>query len=97
MSHFGSQANSQQNAVKSSLTVPVKTLPNMKFVDYLALQKRSARSICFLDREMGQNKVDGVFVDNIHNRIEKDRMFGEFFLMEADCQAQRWLDLWSAG
>jgi hypothetical protein len=35
--YFGSLANSQQNAESSNSTVPFKTLPNMKFVDYLVL------------------------------------------------------------
>ena len=37
VSHFSSQANSQQNAVADNSTVPVKVLPNMKFVDYLVI------------------------------------------------------------
>ena len=43
VSHFGSLANSQQNAVANNSTVPVKTLPNMKFVDYLALQNKVSK------------------------------------------------------
>ena len=40
VSHFGAPVNSQQNAERFSSTVPVKTLPSMKFVDYLALQSK---------------------------------------------------------
>ena len=43
VSHFGSQANSQQDAVADNSTVPAKILPSMKFVDYLALQTKVSR------------------------------------------------------
>ena len=43
VSHFGSLANSQQNAVANNSTVLVKALPNMKFVDYLALQSKESK------------------------------------------------------
>ena len=43
VSHFGSQANLQQDAVANNSTVPAKILPSMKFVDYLALQTRVSK------------------------------------------------------
>ncbi len=45
VSHFGSLANSQQNAERSNSTVPAKVLPNMKFVDYLALQSKVSKGV----------------------------------------------------
>ena len=43
VSHFDALANSQQNTERSNSTVPAKVLPNMKFVDYLALQSKVSK------------------------------------------------------
>ena len=73
VSHSGSQANSQQNAERSNSTVPVNTLPNMKFVDYLALQSRVSKSaFAFWMRRWGAKpRSMGYLLDNIHSRIER--------------------------
>ena len=71
--HFGSQANSQQNAERSSLTVPVRTLPNMKFIDHLALQtKVSKGDFAFWMRRWGaEPRSMGYLLDTIHSRLER--------------------------
>ena len=73
VSHSGSQANSQQNAERSNSTVPVNTLPNMKFVDYLALQSRVSKgAFAFWMRRWGAKpRSMGYLLDNIHSRIER--------------------------
>ena len=43
VSHFEALRNSQQNAERSNSTVPAKVLPNIKFVDYLALQSKVSK------------------------------------------------------
>ena len=73
VSHFGSQANSQQNAVANNSTVPAKVLPNMKFVDYLALQtKVSKGAFAYWLRNWGARPASmGYLLDNIHKKIER--------------------------
>ena len=73
VSHFGSQANSQQDAVADNSTVPAKILPSMKFVDYLALQTRVSKSaFAFWMRNWGARPASmGYLLDNIHKKIER--------------------------
>jgi hypothetical protein len=73
VSHFGSQANLQQDAVDDNSTVPVKIVPSMKFVDYLALQtKVSKGAFAFWMRNWGARPASmGYLLDNIHKKIER--------------------------
>ena len=73
VSHFGSQANSHQDAVANNSTVPAKILPGMKFVDYLALQtKVSKGAFAFWMRNWGARPASmGYLLDNIHKKIER--------------------------
>ena len=86
--HFGSQANSQQNAVRSSLTVPVKTLPNIKFVDYLALQSKVSKdAFAFWMRRWGAKpRSMGYLLDTIHSKIERRPDVLESVLWDAEGQ-----------
>jgi hypothetical protein len=88
VSHFGSQANSQQNAERSSLTLPVKTLPNMKFVDYLALQNKVSKgTFAFWMRRWGAKpRSMGYLLDKIHSRIERRPDTLESILWDAESQ-----------
>ena len=88
VSHFSSQANSQQNAERSSLTVTVKTLPNMKFVDYLALQSKVSKgAFAFWMRRWGAKpRSMGYLLDNIHSRIERRPDVLESVLWDAEGQ-----------
>ena len=73
VSHFGVLTNSQQNAERSNSTVPDKVLPNMKFVDYLALQSKVSKgAFAFWMRRWGAKPASmGYLLDNIHSRIER--------------------------
>ena len=86
--HFGSLSNSQQNAERSSLTVPVKTLPNMKFVDYLALQSKVSKgAFAFWMRRWGAKpRSMGYLLDNIHSKIERRPDVLESVLWDAEAQ-----------
>ena len=88
VSHFGSQANSQQNAERSNLTVPVKTLPNMKFVDYLALQNKVSKgAFAFWMRRWGAKpRSMGYLLDTIHSKIERRPDVLESVLWDAEGQ-----------
>ena len=88
VSHSGSQANSQQNAERSSSTVPVKTLPNMKFVDYLALQNKVSKgAFAFWMRRWGAKpRSMGYLLDKIHGRIERRPDTLESILFDAEAQ-----------
>ena len=88
VSHFSLQANSQQNAERSSLTVPVKTLPTMKFVDYLALQNKVSKgAFAFWMRRWGvKPRSMGYLLDNIHSRIERRPDTLESILWDAESQ-----------
>ena len=88
VSHFSSQANSQQNAERSSLTVTVKTLPNMKFVDYLALQSKVSKgAFAFWMRRWGAKpRSMGYLLDNIHSKIERRPDTLESILWDAEGQ-----------
>ena len=88
VSHFGSQANSQQNAERSDSTVPVKTLANMEFVDYLALQNKVSKgAFAFWMRRWGAKpKSMGYLLDNIHSKIERRPDVLESVLWDADGQ-----------
>ena len=88
VSHFSSQANSQQNAVADNSTVPVKTLPNMKFVDYLALQSKVSKgAFAFWMRRWGaKSRSMGYLLDTIHSRIERRPDVLESVLWDAEDQ-----------
>ena len=88
VSHFGSQANSQQNAERSNSTVPVKTLPNMKFVDYLALQSKVSKgAFAFWMRRWGAKpRSMGYLLDTIHSRIERRPDTLESILFDAEAR-----------
>ena len=88
VSHFSSLANSQQNAERSSLTVPVKTLPNMKYVDYLALQNKVSKgAFAFWMRRWGAKPTSiGYLLDNIHRKIERRPDILESVLWDAEGQ-----------
>ena len=88
VSHFGSQANLQQDAVADNLTVPVKTLPNMKFVDYLALQSKvSKEAFAFWMRRWGAKpRSMGYLLDTIHSKIERRPDVLESVLWDAEAQ-----------
>ena len=86
--HFGSQANSQQNAERSDSTVPVKTLANMEFVDYLALQNKVSKgAFAFWMRRWGAKpRSMGYLLDKIHSKIERRPDVLESVLWDADGQ-----------
>ena len=88
VSHFGSQANLQQDAVADNSTVPAKILPNMKFVDYLALQtKVSKGAFAFWMRNWGARPASmGYLLDNIHKKVEKRPDILESVLWDAEGQ-----------
>ena len=88
VSHFDSLANSQQNAVTDNLTVPVKTLTNIKFVDYLALQNKVSKgAFAFWMRRWGAKpRSTGYLRDNIHSKIERRPDVLESVLWDADGQ-----------
>ena len=88
VSHFGSLANSQQNAERANSTVPVKTLPNMKFVDYLALQSKVSKgAFAFWMRRWGAKpRSMGYLLDTIHSKIERRPDVLESVLWDAEGQ-----------
>ena len=88
VSHFGSQANSQQDAVADNSTVPAKILPSMKFVDYLALQtKVSKGAFAYWLRNWGARPASmGYLLDNIHKKIERRPDVLESVLWDAEGQ-----------
>ncbi len=88
VSHFGSLANSQQNAERSSSTVPAKILPLMEFVDYLALQSKVSKgAFAFWMRRWGAKpKSMGYLLNAIHSRIERRPDVLESVLWDAEGQ-----------
>jgi hypothetical protein len=86
VSHSGSQTNLQASPAVDNSTVPVKTLPNMKFVDYLALQdKVSKGAFAFWMRRWGAKpRSMGYLLDNIHSRIERRPDTLESILWDAE-------------
>jgi hypothetical protein len=88
VSHFGSQANSQQNAERSNSTVPDKILPSMKFVDYLALQSKVSKgAFAFWMRRWGAKpRSMGYLLDTIHSKIERRPDVLESVLWDAEGQ-----------
>ena len=85
---IGALANSQQNAERSSLTVPVRTLPNMKFINYLALQtKVSKGDFAFWMRRWGaEPRSMGYLLDTIHSRLDRRPDTLESILWDAEAQ-----------
>ena len=88
VSHFGSQANLQQDAVADNSTVPAKILPGMKFVDYLALQTRVSKgAFAYWLRNWGARPASmGYLLDNIHKKIERRPDILESVLWDAEGQ-----------
>ena len=88
VSHFGSQANLQQDAVADNSTVPAKILPSMKFVDYLALQtKVSKGAFAYWLRNWGAKPASmGYLLDNVHKKIERRPDILESVLWDAEGQ-----------
>ena len=88
VSHFGSQANLQQDAVANNSTVPAKILPSMKFVDYLALQtKVSKGAFAYWLRNWGAKPASmGYLLDDIHKKIERRPDILESVLWDAEGQ-----------
>ena len=88
VSHFEALRNSQQNAERSNSTVPAKVLPNMKFVDYLALQSKVSKgAFAFWMRRWGAKpRSMGYLLDTIHSRIERRPDVLESVLCDAEGQ-----------
>jgi len=88
VTHSGAQANLQQNAVDNNSTVPVKTLPNRKFVDYLTLQSKVSKgAFAFWMRRWGAKPESmGYLLDNIYSRIERRPDVLESVLWDAEGQ-----------
>ena len=88
VSHFGVLTNSQQNAERFNSTVPVKPLPNMKFVDYLALQNKVSKgAFAFWLRRWGAKpRSMGYLLDTIHSRIERRPDTLESILFDAEAR-----------
>ena len=88
VSHFEALQNSQQNAERSNSTVPAKVLPNMKFVDYLALQSKVSKgAFAFWMRRWGAKpRSVGYLLDNIHSLIERRPDTLESILWDAEGQ-----------
>ena len=77
-----------EDAVADNSTVPAKKLPNMKFVDYLALQNKVSKgAFAFWMRRWGAKpRSMGYLLDNIHNRIERRPDVLESVLWDAEGQ-----------
>ena len=88
VSHFGLQDNLQASPAVDNSTVPVKTLPNIEFVDYLALQNKVSKgAFAFWMRRWGAKpKSMGYLLDNIHTRIERRPDTLESILFDAEAQ-----------
>jgi len=88
VSQLSSQANLQASPAVDNSTVPVKTLPNMKFVDYLALQNKVSKgAFAFWMRRWGANpRSMGYLLDKIHSQIERRPDTLESILWDAEGQ-----------
>jgi hypothetical protein len=88
VSHSGKHQNSSNTTEINNSTVPVKTLPNMKFVDYLALQSKvSKEAFAFWMRRWGAKpRSMGYLLDTIHSRIERRPDTLESILFDAEAQ-----------
>ena len=88
VSHFGSQANLQASPAVDNSTVPAKVLPNMKFVDYLALQNKVSKgAFAFWMRRWGAKpRSMGYLLDSIHSKIERRPDTLESILWDAEGQ-----------
>ena len=88
VSHSGSQVNLQALPAVDSSTVPVKTLPNMRFIDYLALQSKVSKgAFAFWMRRWGAKpRSMGYLLDTIHSRIERRPDVLESVLWDAEAQ-----------
>ena len=88
VSHFGSLANSQQNAERFNSTVPAKIDPPMQFVDWLATQNRVSKgAFAYWLRRWGAKPHSmGYLLDSIHSRIERRPDTLESILFDAEAQ-----------
>ena len=88
VSHFGSLANSQQNAERFNSTVPAKVDPPMHFVDWLATQNRVSKgAFAYWLRRWGAKPHSmGYLLDSIHSRIERRPDTLESILFDAEAQ-----------
>ena len=86
MFQIGALANSQQNAEGSSSTVPVKTLLNMKIIDYLALQTKVIKgAFAFWMRKwVAKPRSTDYLLDTIHSRLERRPDTLESILWDAE-------------
>ena len=86
--HFEKQLIPEKFSEMNNSTVPVKTLPNMKFVDYLALQNKVSKgAFAFWMRRWGAKpRSMGYLLDNIYSRIEKRPDVLESVLWDAEAQ-----------
>ena len=88
VSHSAEQPNLSKSIKDNNSTVPVKTLPTMKFVDYLALQNKVSKgAFAFWMRRWGAKpRSMGYLLDNIHSRIERRPDVLESVLWDAEAQ-----------
>ena len=88
VSHSGTHQNSSNTTEINNSTVPVNTLPNMKFVDYLALQNKVSKgAFAFWMRRWGAKpKSMGYLLDTIHSKIERRPDVLESVLWDAEGQ-----------
>ena len=88
VSHFEKQLIPEKFSEMNNSTVPVKALPNMKFVDYLALQNKVNKgAFAFWMRRWGAKpRSMGYLLDNIHSRIERRPDTLESILFDAEAQ-----------
>ena len=88
VSHSEKQLSPENFSEMNNSTVPVKTLPNMKFVDYLALQNKVSKgAFAFWMRRWGAKpRSMGYLLDNIHSRIERRPDTLESILFDAEAQ-----------
>ena len=88
MSHSAMPPNLSISIQDNNSTVPVKTLPNMKFVGYLALQNKVSKgAFAFWMRRWGARpRSMGYLLDNIHSLIERRPDTLESILWDAEAQ-----------
>ena len=86
VSHFGLQDNLQASPAVDNSTVPVKTLPNMEFVDYLALQSKVSKGAFafWMRRWVAKLRSMGYLLDTIHSKIERRPDTLESILWDAE-------------
>ena len=88
LSHSEKQLIPEKFSEMNNLTVPVKKLPNIKFVDYLALQKKVSKgAFAYWMRRWGAKpRSMGYLLENIHSKIERRPDTLESILWDAEAQ-----------